>query len=46
MEAQSMDVESRRRWELYTKAKEVMLERTSIPEATWWIIEAIESARG
>ncbi len=28
-----MDLESRRRWEEYTKAKEVMLERTHIPEA-------------
>ena len=28
-----MDLESRRRWEDYTKAKEVMLERTHIPEA-------------
>ena len=28
-----MDLESRRRWELYTKAKEEMLARTHIPEA-------------
>ena len=28
-----MDLESRRRWEEYTKAKEIMLERTHIPEA-------------
>jgi len=35
-----MDLESRRRWELYTKAKEVMLARTHIPEARWWIVEA------
>jgi len=27
-----MDLESRRRWELYTKAKEEMIERTHIPE--------------
>jgi polyphosphate kinase len=26
--------------EQYTKAKEVMLERTHIPEAPWWIVEA------
>ena len=37
-----MDLESRRRWELYTKAKEVMLERTHIPEAPWWIVEAVD----
>jgi polyphosphate kinase 2 len=35
-----MDLESRRRWELYTKAKESMLQRTHIPEARWWIVEA------
>ena len=35
-----MDLESRRRWELYTKAKEVMLERTHIPEAPWWVVPA------
>ena len=36
----SMDLESRRRWEEYTKAKEVMLERTHIPEAPWWVVRA------
>jgi len=35
-----MDLESRRRWEGYTRAKEVMLERTHIPEAPWWVVEA------
>ncbi|MGZ5193807.1 MAG: polyphosphate kinase 2 [Ramlibacter sp.] len=35
-----MDLESRRRWELYTKAKEVMLARTNTKEAPWWIVEA------
>ena len=40
-----MDVESRRRWEAYTKAKEAMLERTSIPDAPWWIVEAIDKKR-
>jgi len=35
-----MDLESRRRWEAYTRAKEIMLERTHIPEARWWIVEA------
>ena len=33
-----MDLESRRRWEAYTQAKEVMLERTHIPESPWWIV--------
>jgi polyphosphate kinase 2 len=35
-----MDLESRRRWEDYTKAKEVMLERTHIPDAPWWVVQA------
>lgn len=35
-----MDLESRRRWEAYTKAKETMLERSHIPEAPWWIVQA------
>jgi polyphosphate kinase 2 len=40
-----MDLESRRRWEAYTKAKEEMLERTHIPEARWWIVEADDKKR-
>jgi len=40
-----MDLESRRRWELYTKAKEMMIERTHIPEAPWWIVEAVDKKR-
>ena len=40
-----MDVESRARWEAYTKAKEAMLERTHIPEAPWWIVEAVDKKR-
>ena len=35
-----MDLESRRRWEEYTWAKEIMLERTHIPEAPWWVVQA------
>jgi polyphosphate kinase 2 (PPK2 family) len=40
-----MDFEARRRWERYTKAKEAMLERTHIPEARWWIVEAVDKKR-
>ena len=40
-----MDLESRRRWEEYTKAKEVMLERTHIPEARWWVVQAVDKKR-
>ena len=35
-----MDLESRRRWEDYTCAKETMFERTHIPEAPWWVVPA------
>jgi polyphosphate kinase 2 len=40
-----MDLESRRRWEQYTKAKEEMLERTNLPEARWWIVEGVDKKR-
>lgn len=40
-----MDLESRRRWEDYTKAKEIMLERTHIPEAKWWVVQAVDKKR-
>ncbi|TWT31811.1 polyphosphate kinase 2 [Blastopirellula retiformator] len=40
-----MDLESRRRWEQYTVAKERMLEETSIEEAPWWIVEANDKKR-
>lgn len=35
-----MDLQSRIRWEEYTKVKEEMLDRTNIPEAPWYIVEA------
>src|ERR1700751_2528279 len=40
-----MDVESRRRWEDYTHAKEAMLEHTHIPEAPWWVVEAVDKKK-
>jgi polyphosphate kinase len=40
-----MDLESRRRWEEYTKAKEVMLERSHISEARWWVVQAVDKKR-
>ena len=40
-----MDLESRRRWEAYTKAKEAMLDRTHIPEAPWWIVDAVDKKK-
>lgn len=40
-----MDLQSRARWEHYTKAKEEMFERTSIPEAPWHIVEGNDKKR-
>nr|WP_269751705.1 polyphosphate kinase 2 [Pseudophaeobacter flagellatus] len=40
-----MDLESRIRWEQYTKAKEEMFERTNIPEAPWYIVEGNDKKR-
>ena len=40
-----MDLQSRARWEQYTKAKETMLEKTHIPEAPWWVVEAVDKKR-
>jgi polyphosphate kinase 2 len=35
-----MDLESRRLWESYTKAKETMLEKTHTHDSPWWIVAA------
>ena len=40
-----MDLESRRRWEEYTLAKEIMLARTHITEAPWWVVQAVDKKR-
>ena len=40
-----MDLESRRRWEEYTKAKEIMLERTHIEEAKWWVVQGVDKKK-
>ena len=40
-----MDLESRRRWEAYTQAKETMIERTHIPEAPWWVVQAVDKKK-
>ncbi len=34
------DLESIRRWEDYSRAKDAMFEATDIPEAPWWTIES------
>ncbi|GAA4439773.1 polyphosphate kinase 2 [Bremerella cremea] len=40
-----MDLEARRRWEQYTRAKEEMFARTNISEAPWWVVEADDKKR-
>jgi polyphosphate kinase 2 len=40
-----MDLQSRIRWEDYTKAKEDMFARTNIPEAPWYIVEGNDKKR-
>ena len=40
-----MDLQSRVRWEQYTKAKEDMFERTNIPEAPWYIVPGNDKKR-
>jgi polyphosphate kinase 2 len=40
-----MDLESRRRWEDYTKAKEIMFERTHTAEAPWWVVQAVDKKK-
>jgi polyphosphate kinase 2 (PPK2 family) len=40
-----MDLQSRVRWERYTKAKEEMFARTNIPEAPWNIVEGNDKKR-
>jgi polyphosphate kinase 2 len=40
-----MDLESRKRWELYTKAKEVMFERTHTPESPWWVVQGADKKK-
>lgn len=40
-----MDLQSRVRWEQYTRAKEDIFERTSIAEAPWYIVEGNDKKR-
>ena len=41
----AMDLESRIRWEDYTRAKEDMFAKTNIPEAPWYIVEGNDKKR-
>jgi len=40
-----MDLQSRIRWEDYTRVKEEMFERTNIDEAPWYIVEGNDKKR-
>jgi polyphosphate kinase len=40
-----MDLQSRVRWQDYTKAKEKMFARTNIPESPWFIVEGNDKKR-
>jgi polyphosphate kinase len=40
-----MDMESRDRWVEYSKAKDVMLMHTNIPEAPWFTVESDDKRR-
>lgn len=40
-----MDLESRNRWEDYSKAKDEMFAHTNIPEAPWFTVEADDKRR-
>jgi len=40
-----MDLQSRVRWEQYTKAKEDMIQRTNIAEAPWSVVEGNDKKR-
>jgi polyphosphate kinase 2 len=40
-----MDLESRVRWEQYTRAKEAMMVATHIPEAPWWVVKAVDKKK-
>ena len=40
-----MDIELVRRWDSYTRAEEMMFQRTHRPEAPWWIVDAEDKQR-
>jgi polyphosphate kinase 2 len=40
-----MDLESRDRWVDFSRAKDEMFAHTNIPEAPWWIVQAVDKKR-
>lgn len=41
----SMDLEARRRWFDYSKAKDVMFAHTDVEESPWWVVDANSKKR-
>ncbi len=41
----AMDVESRRHWVDYSRAKDIMIEYTSTPDSPWWEVDADNKRR-
>ena len=40
-----MDLESRKRWVEFSKAKDIMLEHTDTPDAPWFVVDADDKKR-
>lgn len=40
-----MDVYSRSHWTEYSRAKDIMMEHTSIPESPWWVVDGDDKKR-
>jgi len=40
-----MDLESRRHWVDYSRAKDIMIEHTSTPDSPWWEVDADDKRR-
>jgi polyphosphate kinase len=38
-------VYSRSRWTEYSRAKDIMMEHTSIPESPWWVVDGDDKKR-
>jgi polyphosphate kinase 2 len=40
-----MDIEARRRWVDFSKAKDTMFQHTDVPESPWWVVHADDKKR-
>lgn len=41
----NIDLDSRRRWVEYSRAKDVMFQRTDTPDSPWWVVDADDKRR-